>query len=157
MPLLCVCSVRGDGLPSGQGKLRQENTWLRMATISYRAVMGYAYLCGMFLSHTNHDESIFVSHSLLWPPVKCISAKEPILSVIRIPRVALSDLRWCDRFVLYFVIWLVNVTFPPWLHLCLQVLYVRGKWKPQTIAFKGSLTNLASRKIWRTSFFTSHV
>lgn len=48
MPLLCVFSVRGDGLPSGQGKLRQENTWLRKATISYRAVTGHAYLCGMF-------------------------------------------------------------------------------------------------------------
>lgn len=63
--VVCVCSVRGDGLPSGHGKLRQENTWLRKATISYRAVTGYAYLLGMFLLHTNHDESIFVIHSLV--------------------------------------------------------------------------------------------
>lgn len=62
---VCVCSARGDGLPSGQGTRRQENTWLRKATISYRAVTGHAYLRGMFLSPTNHDESIFVIRSLV--------------------------------------------------------------------------------------------
>lgn len=66
MPLLCMCSVRGDGLPSGQSTLRQENTWLRQPTISYCAVRGHAYLRGVFfLSHANHDESIFVIRSLV--------------------------------------------------------------------------------------------
>lgn len=65
MPLLCTCSVRGDGLPSGQGMLRQENTWLRQPTISYSAVKAHAYLRGMFLSHASHDESIFVMRSLV--------------------------------------------------------------------------------------------
>lgn len=63
--VVCVCSPRGDGLPSGQAALRQENTWLRKATISYRAVTGRAYLCGMFLSHANHDESTFFIRSLV--------------------------------------------------------------------------------------------
>ena len=50
---VCVCvSVRGDGLPPGRGTPRQENTWLRQATISYYgAVTGHVYLCGMFFYH----------------------------------------------------------------------------------------------------------
>ncbi len=71
---VCVCSARGDGLPSGQGTLRQENTWLRKATISYRAVTGHAYPRGMFLSHPNHDESIFVIRSLVRLAMEKISA-----------------------------------------------------------------------------------
>lgn len=65
MPLLRMCSVRGDGLPSGQSTIRQENTWLGQPTISYSAVKGHAYLRGMFLSHPNHDDSIFAIGSLV--------------------------------------------------------------------------------------------